>query len=402
MSRDFSIRSLGRSIASVVLAGLLVACALLVPANAGAVDRPPFYEAPSPLPEGGPGTLVRSERFALRGLTRPATGTTAWRVLYKSTGATGDSTVVSGSLLLPSIGAGAVKGVVSVGVGTHGMGDSCAPSRLLAGGAEPDLATMSALLRRGYAVAVTDYQGLGTAGLHTFGVNRALGRNMLDVVRAVRQIPGVGLDPDGKVGITGYSEGGGAAASAAELAATYAPELDVVGSVAGGTLSDPERAVRLLDGNWFMGLLMAGALGYDEAYPELGLDQYLKQSGLWIKQADTEACQEWVARFMFNRVSWYMTRNPMRLPEWQARMRENKVGALKPSAPVYLYHGRLDEAVFSDQTANLRRDWCGLGANVRWRLNPVSEHFTTQFLEEQTAFRWLDERFAGIPAKANC
>ncbi len=402
MFQDFSIRSSRRPIATFVLSGLLAVCALLVPVSASAVDRPPFYEAPSPLPAGGPGTLLRSERYGFRGVTRPAPGTTAWRVLYTSTGATGEATVVSGSLLLPSIGASAVKGVVSVGVGTHGMGDSCAPSRLLAGGAEPDLATMSALLRRGYAVAVTDYQGLGTQGLHAFGVNKALGRNMLDVVRAVRQIPGVGLDPGAKVGITGYSEGGGAAASAAELAPTYAPELNVVGAVAGGTLSDPERAVRLLDGNWFMGLLMAGALGYDEAYPELGLDQYLKPSGLWIKQADTAACQEWVARFIFNKVSWYMTRNPMRLPEWQARMRENRVGALRPNAPVYLYHGRLDEAVFYDQTANLRRDWCGLGVNVKWRLNPISEHFTTQLLEESTAFRWLDERFAGIPAKGNC
>lgn len=402
MSRDFLRRPHRRLIVSLLAGVLLAVSGLASPPLAGAVDRPPFYNAPSPLPEGGPGTLLRSERFGFKGITKPPAGTTGWRVLYKSTGATGESTIVSGALLVPSIGVDAVKGVVSVGVGTHGMGDSCAPSRLLSGGAEPDLATMNALMRRGYAVAVTDYQGLGTQGLHTFGVNRALGRNMLDVVRAVRQIPGVGLDPDGKVGITGYSEGGGAAASAAELASTYAPELDVVGAVAGGTLSDPERAVRLLDGNWFMGLLMAGAYGYDEAYPELGLEQYLKVAGQWIQQADTEACQEWVARFMFNRISWYMTRNPLRMPEWQARLRENTVGRLKPSAPVYLYHGRLDEAVFYDQTARTRRAWCDLGANVRWRLNPITEHFTTQLIEEPAALRWLDERFAGVPAKSNC
>ncbi len=401
MSRDF-LRRRSRRPTFRLFVGALLAAGLASPPVAGAVERPPFYNTPSPMPEGGPGTLLRSERFGFKGITKPAAGTQGWRVLYKSTGATGEPTVVSGALLIPSIGADAVKGVVSVGVGTHGMGDSCAPSRLLAGGAEPDLATMSALMRRGYAVAVTDYQGLGTEGLHVFGVNRALGRNMLDVVRAVRQVPDVGLDPDGKVGIAGYSEGGGAAASAAEIAPTYAPELDLVGAVAGGTLSNPERATRLLDGNWFMGLLMAGAYGYDEAYPELGLEQYLKPSGLWIREADTEACQEWVARFMFNRVSWYMTRNPLRIAEWKARLRENTVGTMKPSAPVYLYHGRFDQAVFYDQTAGTRRAWCNLGANVRWRLNPISEHFSTQLLEEPTAFRWLDERFAGKPAKGNC
>lgn len=402
MFQDFSIRSLHRSIVSTV-AGVLSACALLTPAAAtAAVERPPFYNAPSPLPAGGPGTLLKSERLYFNGLTKPPAGTVGWKVLYKSTGATGDSTVVSGSLLIPSIGVENVKGLVTVGVGTHGMGDSCAPSRALASGPEPDLATMTALLRRGYAVAVTDYQGLGTTGMHTFGVNKALGPNMLDVVRAVRQIPGIGLDPDGKVGITGYSEGGGAAASAAEMAPTYAPELNVVGAVAGGTLSDPDKAVKPLDGNWFAGLAIAGAIGYDQAYPELNLEQYLKPSGRWIMQADTEACQEFVARFIFNQFSWYMTRNPTRTPEWQARLRENAVGKLKPAAPVYLYHGRLDEAVFYDQTARTRRLWCDLGANVRWRLNPVTEHFSTQLVEEPTAFRWLEDRFAGIPAKGNC
>ncbi|MBJ7471394.1 MAG: hypothetical protein JHD16_08820 [Solirubrobacteraceae bacterium] len=401
MSRGFSCRS-SRRIISTTLAGVFMAAGALLLPGAAHADRPPFYNAPVPLPDGGPGTLLRAEPLAFKGVTRPAAGTLGWRVLYKSTGATGDSTVVSGALLVPSIGASAVKGVVSVGVGTHGMGDSCAPSRLLAGGAEPDLATMTALLRRGFAVAVTDYQGLGTEGMHTFGVNRALGRNMLDVVRAVRQIPGTGLDPEGKVGITGYSEGGGAAASAAELASSYAPELDVVGSVAGGTLADPERAVRLLDGNWFMGLMLAGAIGYDEAYPELGLEQYLKPSGQWIMQADTEACQEWVARFVFNRMAWYTTRNPVRLPEWKARLRENAVGRLTPSAPVYLYHGRLDPAVFVDQTTRTRSAWCARGANVRMRLNPVAGHFTTQYVEEPAALRWLEGRFAGVPAKSEC
>src|SRR4051794_2298754 len=84
VSRDFSIRSSSRSIVSFVLAGLLLAAVLVVPASAGAVDRPPFCETPSPLPAGGPGTLLRSERYGFKGVTRPAAGTTGWRVLYKS------------------------------------------------------------------------------------------------------------------------------------------------------------------------------------------------------------------------------------------------------------------------------------------------------------------------------
>lgn len=401
MSQD-SVDSSRRWSVLALLLGLISLCAAAAPTPAAAADRPPFYRTPAVIPDGGPGTLIRAERYGFRGMTRPPSGTVGWRVLYTSVGATGERSIVSGSLLLPSVGAAKAKGLVSVAVGTHGMGDACAPSLLLAGGAEPDLATMTSLLRRGYAVAVTDFQGLGTEGRMPFAVNTTLGRNVLDVVRAVRQIPDTGLRPDGPVAITGYSSGGGAAAAAAEQAPTYAPELNIVGAIAGGTLSDPLRAVQLLDGNWFMGLLMAGAIGYSEAYPELDLRQYLKPSGEWILQADTKACQEWVARFIFNQMSWYTTRNPMRIEAWRVRMAENAVGKQRPTAPVYLYHGRFDEAVFYDQTLRTRKLWCAQGANVRWKLNPLTEHFTTQALEEPIAFRWLEERFAGIPAKGNC
>lgn len=391
-----------RSPALALLCAAVTLLLAVVPSAASAAERPPFYRTPPTIPDGGPGTLIRYERYGFKGITRPPAGTVAWRVLYTSVGATGERSIVSGSLLLPPIGAEKAKGLVSVAVGTHGMGDACAPSLLLAGGAEPDLETMRSLLRRGYAVAVTDFQGLGTDGPMPFAVNTTLGRNVIDVIRAVRQIPDTGLRQDGPVAISGYSSGGGAAASAAEQAPTYAPELDLVGAIAGGTLSDPLRAVQLLDGNWFMGLALAGAIGYSEAYPELDLEPLLKGSGKWILEADTAACQEWVARFMFNRWSWYTTRNPMRMPEWRARMEENAVGKAKPTAPVYLYHGLFDEAVFADQTLRTRKRWCALGANVRWKLNPITEHFTTQAIEEPLAFRWLEERFLGRPAKGNC
>lgn len=53
------------------------------------------------------------------------------------------------------------------------------------------------------------------------------GHALLDIVRTSRKIPGGTLAPDGKVGISGYSEGGAAALWGAQLASSYAPELDV-------------------------------------------------------------------------------------------------------------------------------------------------------------------------------
>lgn len=61
--------------------------------------------------------------------------------------------------------------------------------------------------RRGAArmvVAVTDYPGLGTPGLHPYVVGKTNGRAVLDIMRAARNLPQTGLRADCATGIYGY------------------------------------------------------------------------------------------------------------------------------------------------------------------------------------------------------
>ena len=102
---------------------------------------------------------------------------------------------------------------------------------------------MAMALARGWAVAVTDYQGLGTPGDHAYMVGRALGPNVLDAMRAARDSP-VELPDDGPAGILGYSEGGAAAAWAAQLQPTYAPDMPLFAVAAGAAAGDLEVAGR--------------------------------------------------------------------------------------------------------------------------------------------------------------
>ena len=73
----------------------------------------------------------------------------------------------------------------------------------------------------------------------------------------------------------GYSEGGVAAAWAAQLQPTYAPELTLAGVAAGAAAADMELAGPTLDGSFFSFFLAYGAIGYAAAYPELELEPYL-------------------------------------------------------------------------------------------------------------------------------
>jgi pimeloyl-ACP methyl ester carboxylesterase len=84
-------------------------------------------------------------------------------------------------------------------------------------------------LARGYAVLRTDYQGLGTPGVHPYLNGDAEGRSVLDIVRAARRLD---RRIGSKVIIAGHSQGGHAALWAASLAPRYTPELKVRGTVA--------------------------------------------------------------------------------------------------------------------------------------------------------------------------
>jgi predicted alpha/beta-fold hydrolase len=150
----------------------------------------------------------------------------AWQVLYRSTNGRGDADAVSGTVMVPDTPwlGGGPRPIVSYAVGTHGLGDQCAPSYTLATGAESEyIVAMSLALAKGWAVAVTDYEGLGTPGDHAYMVSISAGRAALDIARAAARIPGAGLTPQAPIALWGYSQGGAATASAAEQAKDYAP-----------------------------------------------------------------------------------------------------------------------------------------------------------------------------------
>jgi len=156
-------------------------------------------------------------------------------VLYSSKSPSGKKIVVSGSVAIPK--GKAPKGgwpVVSYGHGTTGIADKCAPSRNRKGGVADAYTSytdgiMNQWLKAGYAVARTDYQGLGTPGDHPFLVGKASGRGILDIVRASREL---GFKISNKYLIAGHSQGGHAALFAAGQAASWTPELKLRGTVA--------------------------------------------------------------------------------------------------------------------------------------------------------------------------
>ena len=382
-------------VASALLSGVLAGLTA-APAAAAAPPEGPagdaFYTPPSPLPPGRPGDVIRR-----RVASQTATSTT-YLVLYRSTTATGAPTAVSGTVAVPNGVDPATAPIVAVAPFTLGLGDQCAASKQpLVGG----LSVPATFLQRGYAVATTDYEGLGTPGVHTYVVGRSEGHAVLDVARAAQRL-GVGLSATAPIGLWGYSQGGGGAAWAGQLAASYAPELRIKGTAAGGVPADMIAVGKALDGGLGFGFLAAAAAGFDAAYPELDLNRYLNAAGRRAFADNADRCvAEVVAAFAFHRISEYTTSNPMDRPDWRARLTENSLGAVAPAAPIYLYHGLFDEILPYAQAAALWKTYCGKGGKVTFQML-LDDHVSGLLGGQAAAAQFLVDRIAGKPAAGNC
>ena len=365
------------------------------------------WAVPAGADSGRPGDIVSAAPtvFTMDPLLHlPMPGVTATKVFYRSTNGTGGADVVSGTILTPAgpYLAGGKRPLVSYAVGTQGLGDTCAPSNQMAVGTETEAGIIEGLLVQGWAVAVTDYEGLGTPGQHTYVVGHSLGHAVLDVARAAVRLPGSGLTTDTPVVIWGYSEGGAASSWAAQLQPSYAPELHLLGVATGGVPADIVATARNLDGGPFFGFGVAALIGLDAAHPELHLANYLNASGRQLVAAHRNDCLVGlIAAFALKHYRDILTTDVLALPDWQADFAQSRLGGTAPQVPILQYHGLLDEVIPYPVGKNLRNKWCASGVTVEFDTYPA-DHVTGVVEGAPAAMLWLNARIAGAPPPNNC
>lgn len=375
------------------------------PGQAPAVD--PFYDPPSPLPDGAPGDLIKAEPMAVRPLPGvPLPLVDAWRIMYLSTDANDEPIAITGTLMMPKtpwlVGR---RPLVSYAVGGHGMGEQCTPSIQFNEGTQFETSVIGAYLLQGWAVVLTDYQRRPE---HTFVNSKMAGHAVLDAARAAPQISGARLTTQNPVGISGFSQGGNAAAAAAERQPGYAPELNLKGVAAGGVPADLQRIANAVDGGFLAGVIPMAVASLQTAYPELTLDGLNDQGREAVEWVKGQCIPATTTRYAFSSTtSW--TEGGKTLdeflaahPDWKARVDEQRIGRLAPTAPVLTYVGLLDPWTPHDVTRQLAADWCAQGSNVRFTTYPIAEHFGGLGEAIPQVLTWLHARFRNQPATHNC
>ncbi|MFD5111769.1 alpha/beta hydrolase family protein [Streptomyces sp. NPDC058391] len=237
-----------------------------------------FYTPPSQLPDGVPGDPVW-----VRKLDNPAAELGAgenWLVLYRSQDVRGKEVATSGIIALPDRDVHPVPDggypLVSWAHGTVGVANVVAPSRDRGDtGASPMNAypndLLNSFLVQGWAVAMTDYEALGTGTpdhIHPYLLGASEANGVLDIVLAARRIFTGAIGE--KYAIVGHSQGGQAALFAGHHAPERVTEASLVGVAA---IAPSNHSLPLVqagaeedktgDGFAFTPLFLAGAIGGD-------------------------------------------------------------------------------------------------------------------------------------------
>ncbi|GAB2653430.1 prolyl oligopeptidase family serine peptidase [Gordonia jinhuaensis] len=312
----------------------------------------------APAPGAGVGTVISARPIpAGQELGGAARGTL---VTYRTTDEYGKPAVSNGQVFVPA-GKPPAGGwpVVAWGYGTTGVNPACATTEHIEAGEKPGLAAelsneaISAFLKRGYAVAATDYIGLGgSSAKHHYLSSKAEGHALIDVVRAARA-----TDPHvGTVWVSaGHSQGGQAALMANRLADTYAPELSMRGTLAFAPESNAENLLQLLfpglpspggvlDG--VTSLLLYTLYGLNDSRPDIHALSVLNPRGMALYEKAKTMCITDLRKEVTGVSPGAILNQPLITPTFSMALHDYMgIPTTGWTHPVAIYHGTDDHVV---------------------------------------------------------
>jgi pimeloyl-ACP methyl ester carboxylesterase len=421
---------------------LALVCSQLISLNTKAAPSvPPFYVVASQIkPEGKLGQVVKKEKVATE-----IPGAQAWRIAYISSDVNNLKTISTGLLIAP-IGQAPKGGrpIVSWSHGTTGSAQNCGPSQqinpavplneyyLMNGNSWEDYGVLSLaeLIKEGYVVVATDYQGLGGGGKHQYAVGETQGRDTINAIRAAGAIKEVGAGK--KALLYGWSEGGYSVLSAGgskeylAQTGTAFDGIELVGVVAlspvnlsgvaqyammsSSNNSDQamEKITAPLSQNIFLWGHLAGMMyGMQAAYPEkLQLTDWFTPEGAAVfDQLSNNKCfhvlSDTLTYSYGDNYKSLVKSVPINTQAWIEVMIAGGIPNNAPTVPVLVFRGTKD-AVPKPMVDIYEAQMCKMGGNVQHIELDGATHFTSPLEAQRTFLPWINDRFANKPLANGC
>ncbi|WP_068004944.1 lipase family protein [Nocardia pseudobrasiliensis] len=367
----------------------------------------PFYQPPEDFAAAEPGTILRSRPVQLPFLPVPAQ---SWQLLYRTTDLFDQPDVTVTTVILPE-GARPDRPLVSHQLYEDSSGPQCVPSYELQQADAP--VTVAGMqmpyyvpeLRQGWVVSVPDVEGR----FGHFGVAKEPGYMVLDGIRAAQRFGPLGLNPHTKVGLAGYSAGGLSTGWTAQMAPSYAPEINLAGATMGGPVPDLAAVMVSVDDQPTSGQVGMILASLAAAYPEFGavLGRHLTPAGsAVVDEIRSECASTWAltqlgphwSRYLDMPLDQFLT-----LPTIKETLDSTTLGAPAPTAPLYVYQGVADQWNPVAATDRMVDNYCAAGTPVTYTRSAASKHLHEGLGGNPAALAWLQERLdTDTPAPSRC
>ncbi|EED15169.1 lipase 1 precursor, putative [Talaromyces stipitatus ATCC 10500] len=238
-------------------------------------SQDPWYTAPDNLLSFPAGSIIRIRPDPLSIYDSIGANITSasYNILYRTTDGNdlpsfAVATLFIPTLFIPSLKiAGKSKGLLSYQIPYNSPTVDASPSWTLLTSLNSTFPDIVAALEQGWYVSATDFEGPNA----TFAAGVAEGHAVLDGLRAVTKSSSSPVSDakgtDWKIGLWGYSGGSIASEFAAELRASYAPEIQIAGVAIGGLPTPVTAVLDSVNETPYAGLIVSGLWGYANAFP---------------------------------------------------------------------------------------------------------------------------------------
>lgn len=377
------------------------ALAVLTIGSGPAAAQSAFYRASPSEIAGSPGSVIKTEAMGDSWF-----GARAVRVLYRSTGLKGKPIAVSGAVIIPG-GSPPPGGWPVVGWAhpTTGIVPRCAPTLALF--FFQQIPGLRMMLEHGFAIAATDYPGLGTPGPHPYLVGESEGRAVLDSIRAAHALPDANIST--RAVLWGHSQGGQAVLFAAKLAGSYSPDVTVLGVVAAAPATELGALMRddiataggknLLAMTLWSWEKVFGAPMSEIVVPEAIADVD-RLANICLESIVDMRPRQAIGKELTQQ--FLKVKDPTSVEPWKSLLAQNTIGTLPPGVPVLIAQGAADVVVDPPVTAAYAKSLCAAGSRVAMLSYPGVGHGMISRDAAKPSVDWMADRFAGKTPPSDC
>jgi hypothetical protein len=380
-----------------------------VPASASGPTLPssdPFYTPPANLAPVPPGTVLRTRSVAISGAL---SGFPAIQVLYRTTGELGEATATAATIIEPQVPLQSGK-LISWQTFYDGLGPECRPSYTLQGGdggydASTEEALMLPYLLAGYPLVTSDYEG----EQDQWDAVQESGRGTLDGIRAAEAA--LHLPASAPVGMIGYSGGAIATEWAAELAPSYAPELNIVAAADGGVQVDPAHNLYYINGSpvW-SGVIPPVLMAMSNAF-KIDFAKYASPYGLALAKKVQGGCiNNFLGAFpglKYQQLLKPQYQNIFGIRAFAQVANEEIMGTGgTPRAAMFLANGNADgtgdDVMIAGDVEGLAHTYCQRGVDVQFSEYQGDAHEQAAVPFEAAALPFLTQALSGVKPANGC